>query len=418
MGTYFCIPKEEADKGLGIYKSFGQEDYKMFNIQLFPCQNSTSSSIICKPYEVIENALGGVYLSTFFLDSALNTNNYTNPYAKVIRNEFTTISISSFTNFNVFYKHLYLETDNGLLFKNVIEERIPKFDSSKSLISSKPGRDGLFVEFTIQLAATKVIYYRKYIKLQELMAQIGWIANLFLIIISCLNYYPSSSSFKAYIVNSFFDFPGKESTQMKNWQQVNKEAINLKGMNLQPRPLKDSQNHLQLLKDDSREAVNNNNRSVSKFTLQHSMVNSYQLEGDNIGMKAKHKERYSIKLSLSQSFFFACLPKKNFSKYMVNLGYEKVNSKLTIESLYGLFRAFMKLKYLLLSESENFMFDNVDNPFITGIEDKMSLYSEFSQYISEFNFTDSRKNKKLYSSNTDANLRKIDMLQQIFQSSL
>lgn len=133
MGTYFCISKSEAEKGLGMFKTYGKEDFKIFNIQIFPCTNSTSSNITCQSSEVIQKTLGGVYLNAFFLDSTINTNNYTNPYSKVYRNEYTTISIDSFTNFLVIYKHLYLETDNGLLFKNIIQERSQNLTFQKIL---------------------------------------------------------------------------------------------------------------------------------------------------------------------------------------------------------------------------------------------------------------------------------------------
>lgn len=415
MGTYYCIPKSEAAKGLGMYKTYGKEDFKIFNIQFFPCVNSTSSNITCKSSEEIQKALGGVYLNTFFLDSTINTNNYTNPYSKVFRNEYTTISIDSFTNFLVIYKHLYLETDNGLLFKNVIEERIPKFDLSKNYISNKPGRDGLFVEFSIQLGGTKIVYYRKYIKLQELMAQIGGIANLFMIIIYCLNYFPSKSSFKAYIVNTFFDFPGHNSPQMKLWQLSNKEQGTFKGLNLQLKPLKHPKYHI--LQPLGIDASNEINLSVSKFMKQPSVVNSFKIEGD-IPINASLMERYMIKLSLFQTLFFVCSSKKNFSKLMISSGFEMIKEKLTIESLYSLFRAVIKLKYLLLSQSENQMFDNVGNPFITGVEDKSSFYSEFCNYSSNFSFFESTKNRKLYMSSSNSGLRRIDVLQQIYNSSI
>lgn len=73
----FCLPKSELSKGIGIYKNYGEDGFKMIHIQFFPCTNSTTLNVTCETQENIDVALSNLYLTTFLLDYAIDTNNYT-----------------------------------------------------------------------------------------------------------------------------------------------------------------------------------------------------------------------------------------------------------------------------------------------------------------------------------------------------
>lgn len=404
MDKFYCIPGSELAKGLGMYKTFGEDGFKIFNIQLYPCRNNTNSNgVVCKPQETIDNLLGSTYLSTFFTDYSIDTNNFTQPYTKYFKNEFTAISKDSFTAFILFFQHYFINSDNGFLFQEFAEKRIPKFDLSKNMFSVKPNTSGLFVELSIQLRNSKVTYFRKYLKLQELMAQIGGVANLFTIIIYLLNYVPALASYKSYLINSYFEFPSESSTVMKNWLMKN-SLINPNSIKI----LKSSKANI--TRPQRMELKDNDGSFVSKLVIGNEQ-DKVKKEPPPFNNKSKNTQ-FKLKFGMIESLCFIFRGRRDFTKHIIDSTFPKIVKNISIESIYNMMLTTTKLKYLLLTGNENQLMDEVGNPQIL-LDDTSNPYQHFSNYVLNHSY-DHPSNNILLNYTLDENQRKLDVLDKIY----
>lgn len=402
-GKFLCLPKTEMSKGLGLFKNYGEDGFKMINIQFYPCTNSTSSSITCDTQENINTFLSNLYLTTYVLDLAVDTNNYANPTSKAFRNEFTTVSITSFTSFNIYHKPLYVISDIGFLFEQIHNIQKQKFDSSKFLYSSTPNPSGMFAELGIQLRGNKLSFFRKYLKIQDLMAQIGGIANLFLIIIKLLNSLPAHSDVKIYLFNKFFDLPDPNSVSLKAWLSKHKD-IKVSSVNLKQKDHAPQNDLEEILTFKNQQIIKDN--SVSHFV---SKVN------ENENYSKLHVPQFELHTGMSASLkYLTSSTKTDFSKHVVEKTFREVQNNISIEAYLSMLRVVTKLKYFLLSNRENILFDNLGNPMVISDEtQKRNSFTQYSDYLLNFSFynKDKREFKPILG---DDCKRKIEDIEELF----
>lgn len=391
MDTFFCVPASQI-KGLGMYKTYGEEGFKVFNFQLFPCKNNTNSNgVTCKPQEVIDNYLSSAYLSTYFTDYSINTNNFTNPYTKYFKNEFTAVSSGSFTAFILYFQHYFVNSDNGFFFQEEDAKRIPKFEMSKSSYSAKPNSSGLFLEFSLQLKSNKTTFYRKYIKMQELMAQIGGITNLLLIIVGILNYFPSLTSYKCYLANCFYQIPSNNLYSMNNW---------FRRRNLFDRFIKCNPTNEAYLTVKNVNKCCETSNTIERREIHVPTINTYLNKETTFNQK--------LRLGMTNSLFYICIGKKNLAKQIMEKAYTHYQKNFSVESFYNLSLTVTKLKYLLLTGIQNSLIDSLGSPSI--ISSDLSIpFDNYSNYVQNFSYENLKDNSNL-NCTLEENQRKLSQL--------
>lgn len=313
----FCIPKSEE---LSLNKAFGQENFRVIVVEFYPCTNSSESTIICKSQDVIDEILSQMYFSIYSLDYTVDTSNYTYPYVKTLFNDYISISQDSFVDFTMFISHLSVISDVGFLFTSEVEQKSFSIYSIKNMFSLRKQSKGMFLSFGIQLHNYQTIYYRKYIKLQELMAQIGGIANMLFIISRIINYYPSALAYQSYLVNRFYDFHDPStSNSLSLYLNLGNKLINFK-------------------KERDFE------RRQPKISYFH------------FGNKHLHKDYepvYALSHNSLESFFL-CFKSKtsNFKRHFISKGYEILSKAFTIETLIENYRVLSAMQLTLITEKE------------------------------------------------------------------
>ena len=169
LGKLACA---EYDQRTYINSSYEYGDYNSLQFEFFPCKNGTSS-VVCKPKEEIQRVLGNSILLGQYLDFVVIPEDYENPVQWKVGNWFTSISINSFKQIEVFIKQFELNTDSGLIFNSVDSTNYLKVDNIKELYYNTPSTDDLFLRFIFRYSSNKSKMNRKYVKLQNVFVELG-----------------------------------------------------------------------------------------------------------------------------------------------------------------------------------------------------------------------------------------------------
>ena len=103
------------------------ERMSYFQINLYPCLNSTENNNHCKSQEIIDQYLKGGNFSIISKDIGLNPTNYSFPILPIFQDLHTTIDKKIFRDFFLYYGLTEIQTDIGLFYENIKVEKYLQF---------------------------------------------------------------------------------------------------------------------------------------------------------------------------------------------------------------------------------------------------------------------------------------------------
>ena len=418
-----CISKKQEgyiNNTLTIQKQFGQVDFKLLIFLFKPCINSTISNIVCESPEEIEKRIGSTYFSIFTIDNFTKTKNLTHPFIKYTYNNFLTVGMKSFSTVSLYMLHKTITSDLGFLFT---EEKVIKsygINEFKVNFTPKSAEDGTFLRLEVQLKSLQDNIFRKYIKLQELMAQIGGIYNLVNIISRTLIYFYNHFYYKVFLVDKFFNYyegnnyiqitypllkrtsvvkeinsSKKESnkkikhvtykTSLKNPGELSSATRLKRNLQSQPNDLTDNANALKQKsnKENNNQNENSNielnqnndNKSNNDNNNLEKSINGIIIENDNktnlptqteskimISIKnCKDRELLNLKpLKFSTLEIMRSMCKKSKKKIFVDNCFEIIKNHLSVENLVNSDRTAKLINHFTLSEEAKALIQNVE----------------------------------------------------------
>ncbi len=141
----------------------------------------------------------------YFQSSSVNPKNYSHPIQNFISLQYKTIRMSTTKIMSLFIRSEEIETDTGSIFEDLTKLVSYSFDSTELDDYDIPG-DSL-MEFNIFSSNRKPIYNRKYIKLQNILANIGGLARGLMLAMNLITFYFSNVNLNVALMNNIFDFP-------------------------------------------------------------------------------------------------------------------------------------------------------------------------------------------------------------------
>jgi hypothetical protein len=168
------------------------------------CNNQTDG--VCAPKEDIERLIDQqpVAWTLFFQNSLINTQNQNDPISNFISIAYKNVRKSSYKMYSLYVTEQELKTDNGLILEDIsnsVTLNIEHFDYD----DSDPTVDNIYCDINIFSANKKTIYRRKYIKVQNILADIGGLAKALFVISTILTYKLNVVSMKETLINNLFD---------------------------------------------------------------------------------------------------------------------------------------------------------------------------------------------------------------------
>ena len=172
-----------------------------------------------------------------------------------------------YTDVWFYLKSVELNTDTGLLFRNIKTEEFISYDYH---ISNKDNREGSnFISLFIRIGQNKETYYRSYRKLQVVTAEVGGMINLLLVCGEFISYYFREILYKDFILGFCYDNNNnnnKTGNKVKEVVYSGKNAIGK--FNVQQQQQQQQLQQQQVCKQNSFDitipgVINNNNNNNS-----------------------------------------------------------------------------------------------------------------------------------------------------------
>lgn len=351
-GTW-CLSKDNIPD-LKLSNVWGKPGFSFMDISLWPCRNTTTSSI-CKPKEEIEKRLNIGVFSIYTMYSIILTTDYKSPFKTAIYNDFLPVSYKSFTHSILYLYHSQISSDVGFLLEDIQDVNSHGIDRLKINFYTQPELDTRFMRFQFQLTNWKEKYNRNYIKLQDIAAQIGGIINVFYIGSLILNFFISDFLYKQYIVDRFYGF-----NEVVNEYFVKKNTLNLDNFN------EKNDN------DNCNSNINNSKSKIERKKISHddyfdseNSINNVNLNESNSNRAQKNLlndsndqnilDSKELKKNSGNNLDMSFKPlKNNFLGKTMNLKFKNMNSKIYINDKDKLNRSAEEInKNKLQSESAN-----------------------------------------------------------------
>ena len=179
--NYLCpIPNQNLNFG----GRFGDNinGYDLLEIHLNKCSNTTNNNINCKSEEIIDKFLDNSYLEMVYLSESVDHSNISYPFIQNLRNQLYIVAKEHVKRYYQYFQIASYSSDTGLIFDN-----IQKYEFAET--------NNLFLDFVkdeeqnfytssalLEIALTSTdqttIYERKYVKVQNVLGNIGGFINV------------------------------------------------------------------------------------------------------------------------------------------------------------------------------------------------------------------------------------------------
>jgi hypothetical protein len=203
VSKYHCLKNQNIS--IGGYWDNEYIQYAIVRLRL--CNNETDGGTCAPSHEIEEFFRTQIAFNIYVQDTIINPRSFDKPEQIYLLNLFRNVKLTSRKNFNVFVKHQELRSDEGFMFesnRNYSSYSFDTFDVDEGDASSDSVTD-----INLYVAPSKVIYYRSYTKIQNVLANFGGISDALFIIVNLLTCYFSKLHINQKLMNLIFDFDYK-----------------------------------------------------------------------------------------------------------------------------------------------------------------------------------------------------------------
>ena len=210
LELYYCFKKADYL----LEGTFSYDAYSLFYIQFFPCMNSTENNNHCKTKEEIDYYLKGTMFTIQMEDIELSPENFENPTRPIDQDIYTTVGKKLFKEFHIYLQIVNIETDLDVFgFEEIPNKKTEKFikydyqNAMTKFIENDIYQTGeSFADVTIKLSDLTLIQKRKYVKLLDILGNVGGLMEVVLSLFNIISSFSSDLLFETSLVNSLFEF--------------------------------------------------------------------------------------------------------------------------------------------------------------------------------------------------------------------
>ena len=209
LSKYLCIKPNQKIELNGRYGDL-IKGFKSLNIFFGYNEKLIENNLTL--YQDFNKVINGSYLSIIYLSDVIDHYNYKNPIIKDFRNEIFQINSFSYKSFLYFFSSLTYMSDNGIIFNkyknysSFIFEYLNVDFVEKDNLESKMSFDNQNYSMILKISYTcadyPIIYYRHYLKIQNIFSQIGGYIDFVFIIFNSITMYFSRKNLVVDITNN------------------------------------------------------------------------------------------------------------------------------------------------------------------------------------------------------------------------
>ena len=288
INNLYCI---NTTRDIFLQGSFGQENWTYLNFEFNKCVNSTKNNNSCLSEELINQKLEGGYIGLFVTDFAVYPNDYKEPFHLYGKNIFTGFSGQDYLDFWIYLKQIEVQTDTGLLLRQIKTKKSFQFESTSETLDHRGGKN--FLSVKLRLAKNKEIFERSYTKLHEVVADFGGIIKFCWIVGEIFVYFFRELLYKDYILSFFFEKKEQKDTAPLDKKNSSKLSFNLhkSDTNLKKHKYLNYMNNASTLSHPTRTFINHIVSPIHTINKQRTkFFYNRQYLGNNFSLIAFNKE--------------------------------------------------------------------------------------------------------------------------------
>ena len=304
------------------YSTMDRYSYVKMNFKR--CVNTTENNNHCFPLDVIQRYLYATTLNAKLEDIEIDPRNYKNPIYYLERDVPGPTYKDLYLRIYVYFQIVIIETDDNIIgfeaFSNPKVEKYLKYDTT--WIIPSPNLYGDFTvnpnaplnEITLQLAPSVLTLKRTYVKLIDVLGDVGGLIQTINMIFKIITFAIVNILYEKSLVNNLFDFDlNKKLIIFKNKK--------IKMYNIEFKPFHILKNPLNNLPDDTKIVDGNINDGIS---LDKKIINEEILDNKKI---KKQRRKSENKKELCSSLSNISIYQKDNKSLILNAENNKDNSQ-------------------------------------------------------------------------------------------
>ena len=210
LDNFYCF-KEMNESLIG---HFIYDNYSFFFISFFPCINSTENNNHCRPEKEIDYYLNRTFVTFHMQDVEINPQQYNSPIIHRDKDVYTAVGKKLFKEIHAFFQIVKIETDLDVFgldyLKYMRKNEFLKYDSLSvmdNLIENDIYVTGeSFCDVTLKLSDKIWIQKRTFIKLSEILGNIGGFMQVVFLFLKIISYFSIQILYETSLVNNLFEF--------------------------------------------------------------------------------------------------------------------------------------------------------------------------------------------------------------------
>jgi hypothetical protein len=227
---YFSRNGTLMEEDVYIQNTFGTTGSAYIIINLFPCTNSTENASSCLPMDDQVDLVKQTMVTINFMDSYIDLTDYEIPshyLSSLVSTQLTSEDTKKAHSITV--KETKIRTDSGIIMESMRNSSIYQVDSIKSDIFNGDN----YYKFQIDGSNINDVNFRRYVKVQDIIASIGGLIKFLLTIATLFVEFFSNLGMRLDIINSLFYIkePSDKRRESSSMNHLQNNDVNIIGFN-------------------------------------------------------------------------------------------------------------------------------------------------------------------------------------------
>ena len=225
LKNYYCTNMEGLTLG-GDWKALKIAIFYFYVMKCYP-DYAKEKNITCATKKELMN-LPTVYVSYFLFDNLLDPTNFENPIEEIQSYNFHILDLFTvYPQYKFYYSMSSLETDQGFFFEDVHRSEFLSYEKLESDNNFNLDPTS-FMEISFYLSKRNPLHIRSYIKIPDVVAQVGGILSLFLPFIEFFLKIFIENEYIVYLIKCFFkiQISNNNQSELKDFNFENYKDYN------------------------------------------------------------------------------------------------------------------------------------------------------------------------------------------------
>jgi hypothetical protein len=205
-----------ADKEVFIQNEFASQNSAILKISFNGCVNKTDNNNACASVVDQKSFINNLYITIYYIDSYINLKSYDQSINHYLSQQTYLLSTELGKSSFITVKNTYINTDSGFVLEQNSDDSVYQIEKIRTDVFTKGDI------FVLYLESQKITdnYYRKYTKVQDIIANIGGVLKLLLSISSIILSFYSKFDLTTDIINTVYQIPDPNEKDNLNNKQL------------------------------------------------------------------------------------------------------------------------------------------------------------------------------------------------------